>query len=98
MTWTQLIAQPEEHDYNYTAEPTQVIMKNVTFSADERLLEAAREQARADHSTLNEQFRRWLEQYTRRWRAQQAMRVISDAQSKVDTAGRKFSRDELNER
>ena len=35
-------------------------MKNITFTADEHLTEAAREQAKADNTTLDEQFRRWL--------------------------------------
>jgi hypothetical protein len=38
-------------------------MKNITFSADEHLIESARARARAEHSTLNEAFRRWLEDY-----------------------------------
>ncbi len=33
-------------------------MKNVTLSADEHLIESARERARAEHTTLAEQFRR----------------------------------------
>jgi hypothetical protein len=33
-------------------------MKNITFSADEMLIEAARERARSQKTTLNEQFRR----------------------------------------
>ena len=35
-------------------------MKNITLSADEGLIEAARERARTEHTTLNEQFRLWL--------------------------------------
>ncbi|MDZ7728611.1 MAG: hypothetical protein U5Q44_10705 [Dehalococcoidia bacterium] len=35
-------------------------MKNITLSADENLIEAARERARRENTTLNEQFRRWL--------------------------------------
>lgn len=40
-------------------------MKNVTLSAREEDIEAARRRARAEHSTLNEQFRRWLADYGR---------------------------------
>ena len=36
-------------------------MRNITLSADEKLIEAAREKARARYTTLNEEFRRWLE-------------------------------------
>ncbi len=31
-------------------------MKNITFSADEALIEAARQRAQQDHTTLNEAF------------------------------------------
>jgi hypothetical protein len=74
-------------------------MKNVTLSADEGLIEAARERARAEHTTLNEQFRRWLKDYTRReQQADEAMAVIRELRGKVRTGGRKFTRDEMNER
>jgi hypothetical protein len=74
-------------------------MKNVTLSADERLIEAARERARREHTTLNEQFRRWLERYAaREERAEDAMGVISDLQSRIRTGGRRFTRDEMHER
>ncbi len=74
-------------------------MKNITLSADENLIEAARERARAEHTTLNEQFRRWLEDYVRReQQAKEAMAVIEELRGKVRTGGRKFTRDEMNER
>jgi hypothetical protein len=38
-------------------------MKNITLSADEHWIEAARARARAEQMTLNEQFRIWLEDY-----------------------------------
>jgi hypothetical protein len=74
-------------------------MKNITLSADEALIEAARERARAEHTTLNEQFRRWLAEYTRRddW-AVQARAVLKDLRATVRTGGRRFTRDEMNER
>ncbi|MDE2845548.1 MAG: hypothetical protein OXO51_02445 [Gemmatimonadota bacterium] len=74
-------------------------MKNITFSADENLIEAARRQAITEHTTLNEQFRLWLKNYVRReHRAAEAMRVIHELQGSITTGGRKFSRDEMNER
>jgi hypothetical protein len=74
-------------------------MKNITLSADEGLIEAARERARAEHTTLNEQFRRWLKDYTRReQQADDAMAVVRELRGKVRTGGRKFTRDEMNER
>jgi hypothetical protein len=74
-------------------------MKNVTLSADEKLIEAARARARAEHTTLNEQFRRWLANYAqRKQRADEAMAVIHELQGRLRTGGRKFTRDEMNER
>lgn len=74
-------------------------MKNITFSADEQLIEAARERARAEHTTLNEQFRQWLEDYARRDRnADEAMALVERMRGYVRTGGRKFTRDQMNER
>ena len=74
-------------------------MKNITLSADEKLIEAARARARSENTTLNEQFRRWLADYTqRRERAADAMVTIAELQKQLRTGGRKFSRDEMNER
>ena len=41
-------------------------MKNVTFGADEDLIEGAREVAKAEHKTLNVAFREWLAAYAAR--------------------------------
>ena len=74
-------------------------MKNITLSADENLIEAARARAREERTTLNDLFRRWLTDYTqRRQQADRAMEVIKDLQKYVRTGGRKFTRDEMNER
>jgi hypothetical protein len=75
------------------------MLKNITLSADAKLIEAARERARAEQTTLNAQFRRWLEAYVEREaQAAEAMRLIGELQGRVRTGGRKFSRDEMNER
>ena len=73
-------------------------MKNITLSADESVIEAARAQARAENTTLNEQFRLWLENYARKQRAQRFREVMVSLQGKASTGGRKFTRDEMNER
>lgn len=62
------------------------------------MIEAAREQALADSSTLNEQFRLWLDQYARKRQAARAMEVIDRMQQYVDSGGRRFTREERNER
>lgn len=73
-------------------------MKNITFTAEEDLIQAAREQAAAEGSSLNEQFRRWLEQYARKRQAARALDSIDRMRAYVRTGGRKFTRDEMNER
>ncbi len=74
-------------------------MKNITLSADEHLIEAARAQAKAEHTTLNEKFRHWLEEYTRGEQdAAEALHVIQRIQSYAKTGGSKISREEMNER
>jgi hypothetical protein len=73
-------------------------MKNITLSADEHLIEAARQRAINEHTTLNEQFRLWLEEYARK---QDQLRrfdeTINELRGKLKV-GRKLTRDEMNER
>lgn len=73
-------------------------MKNITLSADEHLIAAARQRAAAEHTTLNEQFRRWLKDYVQReQQAAEALAVMRELQGKL-RVGRKLTRDEMNER
>ena len=44
----------------------EVIVKNITLSADENLIAAPRRRAVAEHTSLNQQFRLWLRKYVRR--------------------------------
>lgn len=69
------------------------------LSADADLIEEARARARRENTTLNAQFRIWLEDYTRRkQRADEAMSVIRELRGYVRTGGQKFTREEMNER
>ncbi len=72
-------------------------MKNITFSADEAKIEQAREVARSEHRTLNDAFREWLEQYSSRRPTREEIKALFDRLKYVD-AGRKLTRDEMNER
>ena len=72
--------------------------RNITFSADEALIEAAREAARSENTTLNEQFRLWLEGYARKRQADRAMETIQRIRGYASSDGRKFTREEMNER
>lgn len=73
-------------------------MRNITLSADEALIEAARERARSERTTLNEQFRRWLAAYAQAQdRLQRYDALMSQLRGKV-RVGRKLTRDEMNDR
>lgn len=74
-------------------------MKNITLSADEDLLEVARRRAAAEGTSLDTLFRRWLAEYVGRERqAEAAMAAIRELRETTNTGGRKFTRDEMNER
>ena len=73
-------------------------MKNITLSAEERLIEAARERARAEKTTLNEQFRRWLASYADAAGRLQRYDDLMPALRGQVKVGRKLTRDEMNER
>ncbi|MES3012200.1 MAG: hypothetical protein V4750_00520 [Pseudomonadota bacterium] len=72
-------------------------MKNITLTADDEMIAAARERARSENTTLNEQFRLWLASYARKQRMQQYEAVMAGLRGKL-VVGRKLSRDEMNER
>ena len=75
-----------------------MLLKNITLSADESLIEAARRRAKAEQTTLNAQFRLWLESYVGRERqAAKALTVMRELQSKL-RVGRNLSREEMQER
>jgi len=72
-------------------------MKNVTFSAEEHLIEQARLVARMQKTTLNGAFREWLEQFTARSGGGADFDQLMKKLKRVKT-GRRFSRDDFNER
>lgn len=74
-------------------------MKNVTFTADETLIEAARRKAHASHRTLNDEFRAWLQDYVARdEQAARALALIDHVSQYASSGGRRFSREEMNAR
>jgi hypothetical protein len=72
-------------------------MRNITLSADEKLIEAAREEAR---TTLNAEFRAWLGQYARNRQGDRRVRNHRQFMKEATevSARRRFSRDEMNSR
>ena len=74
-------------------------MKNITLSADAGLIEEARRRAVAENTTLNAEFRQWLAAYVGRTRkAERALETLRELSVTIDTGGRKFTREEMNER
>lgn len=72
-------------------------MKNITLSADEKLIEDARKRARENDTTLNEAFRDWLVQYAHnRQTLVNYDRLMAKAPFFISK--RKYTREELNER
>jgi len=73
-------------------------MKNITLSADEDLIEQARQLARAQKRTLNEAFREWLVQFTQQaGKAEEFDALITRLRRSVRSNG-PYTRDEMNER
>ena len=73
------------------------MLKNITLSADEELIKKAREKAALEKTTLNASFRQWLNQYT------SSIFKIDDYEQMMNSfsyvnPGKKFNRDQLNER
>jgi hypothetical protein len=81
----------------YTAFVYTEIVKNITLSADDSLIEQAREAARNQHTTLNAAFRQWLEEFSGRERRAREFDALME-RLKDYSVDRKFSREEMNER
>jgi len=82
---------------SYTIFVYTIFVRNVTLSADEHLIEQARSVAKAQHKTLNMLFREWLHQLTTQHGETQSYEALMQRLGHV-RAGRRFSRDEMNER
>ncbi len=73
------------------------MLKNLTLSADENLIEKARKRAGQLNTTLNAEFRKWLKKYSSEKSIADNYSLIMEHLEYVQ-AGQRFSRDELNER
>ncbi len=72
-------------------------MRNITFSADEELIERARLIARSQHKTLNTAFREWLQAFTAQAGDEQEFDALMRRLRHIRSGG-PYSRDEMNER
>ena len=73
------------------------IIKNVTLSADENLIEKARECARLQKSTLNSLFRQWLFELVKQKESEDRLKSL-ELRIGYARSGGKFSREEMNAR
>ena len=73
-------------------------MKNITLSAREELIEAARARARAEQTTLNAAFRDWLESYTHQGQALARYDHTVEALRGKMRVGHALTRDEMHAR
>ena len=71
--------------------------KRITFSADSCDLELAKESAKGQNTTLSELFREWLQEVAARQEKAKQVREVMESLRHVN-AGRKFTREEMNER
>jgi hypothetical protein len=73
-------------------------MKNVTLSADEDLIERARELARTQRRTLNDAFREWLVQFTQQAGNVEEYDALMERLRRTVRLHPPYTRDEMNER
>lgn len=73
------------------------MLKNITLSAEEHLIQKARQRAVSEQRTLNEVFREWLAYYAAQPAAAMGYDDLMAGLSHIQ-AQKKFSREEMNER
>jgi hypothetical protein len=73
------------------------VIKNITLSADDELIERARQRATQQKTSLNTVFRQWLQRYAGSEPLDEDYRRLMKQLRGVD-AGRKFTREEMNSR
>ena len=73
------------------------MIRNITLSADEALIESARKKAEQENTSLNRLFREWVAKYANRdntgFEYDNLMKSLKNV-----CAGKKFTREEMNER
>lgn len=73
-------------------------MKNITFSADEHMIELAREEARKRKTTLNQLFRDWIDDLAARDERRKSIRRAFEELDAHVTQVPKLTREQMNER
>lgn len=73
-------------------------MKNITLSADDQLIERARELARSQKRTLNDAFREWLVQFTQQSGKVEEYDALMARLRRTVRSNGPYTRDQMNER
>jgi len=73
-------------------------MKNITFSADEHMIQKARERARSEKRTLNDAFREWISRFAGQTDNLDEYDALIDQLRRTVHLRPPFTRDEMNER
>jgi hypothetical protein len=75
--------------------------RNITLTAEDNAIDAARALMKAEGTSLNEQFKLWLDAYIaehrRKQQVEEALATL-DAMAGKLKVGRKLTREEMNER
>ena len=75
------------------------MLRNITLSADDQLIARARTKAEAGQTSLNVEFRKWLEAFAGEQDAAAVARFRAVLAELAEVnPGRVFSRDEMNQR
>jgi hypothetical protein len=77
------------------------MLRNITLNAEDKAIDSARELMKAEGTSLNEQFKIWLDAYVAEHRRKQqveAALATLDAMEGKLKVGRKLTREEMNER
>ncbi len=75
-----------------------IMIKNITLSAPEELIEEARKKAIQEGTSLNSRFREWLSQYLGGQKRVEDYKKLMERLSYVQAPEKKPTRDEMNER
>jgi hypothetical protein len=73
------------------------MLKNITFSSDAKIIDAARKKALNNNTSLNALFKSWLAGIANNENTSVELETFLDKVEYV-SSGRKFTREEMNER
>ncbi len=73
------------------------MVKNITLSVEESLINQARQKAELESTSLNKLFRDWVSRYVNRDSIVSNFDSVMETLSTIDSGG-SFTRDEMNER